>query len=66
MATQLRVGLWGGRKNGETRGFPWEQGQEPATNSLHIQGYDTMFGHSSPGHTGGRSELSPYTYSPNI
>jgi len=31
-----RVGFCGGRKTGEPREKPWEQGQEPTTNSTHM------------------------------
>ena len=47
-------------------GFP---GSKDKTNQKQtLSTYDTMFDDSSPGYTGGRSELSPRrsTYSPNI
>ena len=47
-------------------GFP---GSKDKTNQKQtLSTYDTMFDDSSPGYTGGRSELSPRrsTYSPNM
>lgn len=71
MATQLIelkfVLVYGeGGKMEKPEGFP---GSKDKTNQQQtLSTYDTMFNDSSPGHTGGRSELSPrcYTYSLNI
>ena len=58
------VGFWGGRKTGEPREKPSEQGREPTTNSIHIW---RQVRESNPGHIGDRRALSPlrHPYSPD-
>ena len=50
------VDFCGGRKTGEPREKPSEQGQQPTTNSTHMW---RQVWESNPGHSGGRRVLSP-------